>query len=354
MADITQWPPPSGLDFSSLAGRLTTLESAPGTRNFVRNGDMSVAQRGPGPFAVALSTPIYTLDGWSAVSVTNGTMSVSQVASTPGDPISGAYFIRSVIAGQSGLAQAYITQSIEGIRALGGKTVTVSFLARALTGTPSVTVYSQQSPGAGSSGRPTQPGPQTVAITTSWVRYSLSFVMPSLTGVVFGTASDDVQTLVLYVSDGSSMGIQNNTIDFADVQLEIGTVATPFEILPQEAQLSWNQRYYYRLTSLGSASWLISMGLASSTTAQFAPIPFPVTMRVPPLSGSVSGATHFSAGSSSGGAIQSTAASVLLTQCTTAVGRLTLTVASGLAAGNSSPTYFNSGFSGWVDFSSEL
>jgi hypothetical protein len=65
------------------------------------------------------------------------------------------------------------------------------------------------------------------------------------------------------------------------VQLEVGTVATPFERQIYNAQLAQCQRYYYRVTSAGT-SRAIGNGYVNSTTIADFTAPFPVTMRDEP------------------------------------------------------------------------
>jgi hypothetical protein len=79
-----------------------------------------------------------------------------------------------------------------------------------------------------------------------------------------------------------------NYIEFTGVQLEKGTVATPFEVRPYATELALCQRYYYQLTSptaaaQGSSAVYAVFGTATgiTSTAFWLPIQFPVPMRAP-------------------------------------------------------------------------
>jgi uncharacterized protein YjbI with pentapeptide repeats len=67
-----------------------------------------------------------------------------------------------------------------------------------------------------------------------------------------------------------------NYIEFTGVQLEKGTVATPFEVRPYATELALCQRYYWRLN--GNAP-IGTIG-AYNTTNGYCTIPFPVPMRI--------------------------------------------------------------------------
>jgi len=68
---------------------------------------------------------------------------------------------------------------------------------------------------------------------------------------------------------------------FSKPQLELGSVATPFEVRPYGLELSLCQRYYIRYdnTNTGDAF----NGSAYNSAALYSCISFPVTLRIPPL-----------------------------------------------------------------------
>ena len=85
-----------------------------------------------------------------------------------------------------------------------------------------------------------------------------------------------------YNSRTDSLGQQSGTFDIAQVQLEEGSVATPFEVRPIGTELALCQRYYYRISPNASSKFLCS-GQAASTTLLGSYLHFPIKMRTSPL-----------------------------------------------------------------------
>jgi hypothetical protein len=272
--------------FKDSAGLVTEISTVTPTsnRNAIRNGDMSIWQRGTG--AVTLTG--FTADGW-AKSNTGGTHTVSRLAATPGDLCSGTGMLRSVVSGQSvSTDMANIVSRIEGVQTFEGKTVTISFLAVASAGTPKIGVNMNQFFGSsGTTGLSYPVG--AVTISTTLTRYSISFAVPSTTGKTISGGDDNLflrlwlSAGATYNTDASSIGIQNVTIDITDVQVEAGGIATPFEVLPPHMQLAWCQRYYYRITALTAAHFVCAF-VYTTATGGYGMLPFPVTMRAAPIS----------------------------------------------------------------------
>ena len=83
-------------------------------------------------------------------------------------------------------------------------------------------------------------------------------------------------------------GTTNATFDITGVQLEVGSVATPFEHRGYGDELTRCQRYYYKIQpSVGSHSF--GLGFNRSSTLCQAYIKFPVTMRANPSAIETSG-----------------------------------------------------------------
>ena len=66
------------------------------------------------------------------------------------------------------------------------------------------------------------------------------------------------------------------------VQVEEGTVATPFEHRPYGTELSLAQRYYYRVSANVAGNYLCNSGFGINTTKIFAVNHFPVQLRTKP------------------------------------------------------------------------
>jgi hypothetical protein len=258
-------------------------------KNKLINGDFYINQRG---FTSTTSSSTYTFDRWRTV-CTDGTVTYSAQTFTPGAaPVAGyegANFMQVVTSGQTlTSARANLIQSIENVRNFAGQTVTVSFWAKAATGTPSIAVELTQIYGAGGSsgvnGILASPAKQ--AITTSWARYSYVIAVPSVSGKTLGTSNTSELAVSLWLSGGSdfnartgSIGIQSNTFQIWGVQIEYGSKATPFQTASGgsiQGELAMCQRYYQVISAYQAG------GNAYSTSAAGFIRHFPVTMRIAP------------------------------------------------------------------------
>ena len=241
-------------------------------KNKIINGDFFVNQRA---FSSSTTSGAYGFDRWQPINA-DGTVTYSAQTFTAGTaPVTGyeaKNFARLVTSGQTlSTARASLNQNIEGVRTLAGQTATVSFWAKAASGTPKIALEWQQFMGSGGGSSPTNTYGGQVTLSTSWARYSLTFSVPSLSGATVGTVNDDTAVLYLYTSAGSnfnartgSLGIQNVTIDFWGVQVEAGSVATPFTTASGSigGELALCQRYCYivqgnttNTSSLGTGYW---------------------------------------------------------------------------------------------------
>jgi len=227
-----------------------------GLRNKVINGNMGIAQRG----TAAVTTNVYgPADRWRNDSL-GSTFSTTQGKFVSGDTLfnnGGAqYFTTVAVTSVAGAGNYYaLLQPMEDVTVLGGQTVTVSFWAKAASGTPSIGLELWQFFGTGGSPSATATGTgQAQALTTTWTKYSKTFTVPSLSGITLGTTENTSYTaLSFWLDAGSSVAIRSGsigqaskTISIAQVQLEIGSVATPFEQIPYGLSLQLCQRYYQR------------------------------------------------------------------------------------------------------------
>lgn len=235
-----------------------------GFRNAIINGDFRINQRA---WSSSTASATYGFDRFRQLN-SGGTVTMSSQSFTVGSPAATGYeatnFCRMVTASQSGTNHfALIGQHIEDVRTLANSTITVSFWAKASSGTPKVAVEVVQTFGSGGS-----PSADVntyfaqVTLSTSWARYSVTGTVPNINGKTIGTTANTSALVAhLWVSAGSdfnsrtgSMGIQNNTFDFWGVQVERGSVATPFEQRPIGAELALCQRYYETVFPSGVAS----------------------------------------------------------------------------------------------------
>jgi hypothetical protein len=258
-------------------------------KNKLINGDFSINQRA---FSSVTANVTFTFDRWKTD--ISGTTTCTPQAFTPGAaPVSGyegANYLQIVTSGHTGTNGAGVYNRMEDVRTLAGQTATVSFWAKAASGTPSVLVNLAQLFGSGGSSTvivsPSTPSTAT-AITTSWARYSFVFNVPSLSGKTIGT-NNSLQ-IEIGVSDGGflglvpSLGVQNNTFSIWGVQVEAGPVATPFQTATGtiQGELAACQRYYNVIAS--GASKFISPCYGYSTSRVDGVINFPYMRTAPTL-----------------------------------------------------------------------
>ena len=238
-------------DSSTSTGLRYTSNFAAG-KNKIINGDFFVNQRG---FTSESNGTNYVADRWKYAASTTGTASINVF--TPGTaPVAGyegKNYLRMVTSGQSGTtAQAQFATRVEDVRTFAGQTTTLSFWAKASSGTPYVAADWLQLFGTGGSSAVVGTGQKT-AITTSWARYSFIFAIDSVAGKTISTSNDSSVQIEIWTSAGTdyntraaSMGIQSTTIDIWGVQWEAGSVATAFQTATGtlQGELAACQRYY--------------------------------------------------------------------------------------------------------------
>ncbi len=159
------------------------------------------------------------------------------------------YFSRTVVTSVAGVNNlvAKVTK-IEDVGTLAGKTATLSFYAKA-DAVKNITAYFSQQFGTGGSTAVDGIGGQLISLSTVWKRYSVQVTFPSITGKIIGTGNAIALTFGFDLGSGltqmpNSCGQQSGTFDIACVQLEEGSVATPFEELPIEVSQKRIERYY--------------------------------------------------------------------------------------------------------------
>jgi len=254
------------------------------------NGDFRINQRA---FTSTTTSGTYGFDRFSLIS-SDGTNTYSAETFTPGAaPVAGyeaINFARLVSTGQTATsALTSLNQGIEDVRTFAGETITVSFWAKASSGTPNVVVWTRQNFGSGGS-TIVEIGSTKKAISTSWARYSFTIAVPSISGKTIGTGS--FLAIRVVTSAGTdrnaytdSIGIQSATIDIWGVQAEAGSVATAFQTASGtiQGELAACQRYYWRNTP-GTAYGTFGLGQTIATDQARMLINYPVQMRVNPTS----------------------------------------------------------------------
>lgn len=215
-----------------------------GFKNLLINGNFDVWQRS---YSTTTSTNgCHTADRWliSGTAGSGRSVTCSRQDFTPGQtdvPGEPRYFFRhqEVNAG-SGYTYKNINQGIEGVRQFSGRTVTVSFYAKANATLTLVNI--------GCSRYLNNPGGESiydtfatdVQITTSWQKFTFTHTFSDLSGYTLGGGSWFETTYFAFNLPPDS----TFTLDLARIQLEYGADATDFEERPYNTELVLCQRYY--------------------------------------------------------------------------------------------------------------
>jgi len=285
----------------------TTLPEAPTppSGNAIINGAFEINQRNFTSTALSTTTfDVYSFDRWKINNVGDGTSTFSSETFTLGSaPIAGyegTKFMRIVSSGFTNAAsRTDIVQSIESVRTFAGQTITISFFARAASGTPKIAIETQQIFGTGGSPSTINNNAVgTVTLSTTFQRYSITTTVDSIAGKTLGTNGNDFFNARFFVNAGadlatraSSIGVQNNTFDIWGVQVEAGSTATPFRRNANSLQgeLAACQRYYVQYQ--GGTFHTPFIGNSEADGLNFETIvSLPVPMRASPTSVSFGGA----------------------------------------------------------------
>jgi len=199
-------------------------------RNRFINGDMRVWQRGTSFSSIGTST--YSADRW--VSNYGGT---APTFSRSTDAPTGFQYSLSL----AGSSTSYhgINQRIESLNTadLSGQVVTLSFYAKLSSGTAAggLNISASYANSVDNFGATTEfDGTNiTSTIAGSWTRYTKTFTVPA-------TAATNGFHVVVFCPGAT----QTFTLLLTGLQLERGSVATPFEYRPYGTELQLCQRYY--------------------------------------------------------------------------------------------------------------
>jgi len=250
--------------------------------NPVLNSAFQVGQRGTS-FAITNGQQ-YTLDRWYAATSNAGTFSRQATGDTTNLPFIQYCMRVQRNSGATGVSDLIINQPMETVNSIpfAGKTVTMSFYARKganFSATSSnIFLYlisgtgTDQNFAAGYTGQALPINNPSATLTTTWQRFTY-------TGTVASTATE--LTPYFYYTPTGTAGA-DDYYEITGVQIEVGSVATPFKTngATLQKELAACQRYYWR--SSGGAYAGIGSGMATTTTTAKVSIPLPVAMRVVP------------------------------------------------------------------------
>ncbi len=291
----------SGGNTATINSMTPTADSLQGFRNRLINGAMVIDQRNAGASLTINTTQPYTLDRWVAFASVTSKYSVQQNAGavTPPAGFKNYLGVTSLATTSLGAGDYYfVCQKIEGYNcadlgfgAAGASTVTVSFWVRSsLTGTFG---------GALNNGDSTRAYPFTYTISSAntWEQKSVT-----ITGDTSGTwdSTNGKSIIVIFglgvgsTSSGTAgswssnayfsatgatsvVGTNGATFYITGVQLEVGSVATPFERRPYGTEILLCQRYFQR-----AGQYATYAGRTNGTTTVRIGIPLNTYLRASP------------------------------------------------------------------------
>ncbi len=345
-----------------------------GFRNRIINGAMVIDQRNNGAEVNPAVTATYYLDRWVVTSAAASKFKIGQNAGSVTPPAGFTNYLgcTSLSAYTAGASESFnFQQRLEGFNVadLGwgtanAQTVTLSFwVYSSLTGTFGGSIRN-------SATNRSYPFTYTISAANTWEQKSVT--IPGDTSGTWLTTNGIGINVTFSIGTGATLsgtagawaagnfssatgatsvvGTNGATFYITGVQLEAGSVATPFERRDYGRELMMAQRYYYRQTPTGTAYY--GVGFNDSTTVASLFINFPVSLRAAPSSVEQSGtASHYRVQYT--GNVTNCSAVPQLNFADVWGAMVLFTVASGLTAGQASIGRSNS-TSGYLGFSAEL
>lgn len=247
-------------------------------RNKVINGNFDIWQRATTATYSGDGSVMQTADRWlTYVDTASTSRTISRQEFTTNERGAGVepaknsrYHLRTSwsVSTSSTIQQFH---KIEGLRQFAGKTVTLSFYAKADRATTLNTFLYGVGGGANSDSYLTGMTDNPYTLSTSWQKFTFKLTIPSMSAYSSWNWTEN-ECMVIYLYQGTITS--NIVIDTAQVQLEIGNVATPFENRPVGLELLLCQRYYQAIYG--------SMGVTRTTTRNWINNTLNVTMRSSP------------------------------------------------------------------------
>jgi len=283
----------NGITFPDSTDQGTGYANGIGFRNRIINGDMRIDQRNAG--AAVTANQDFPVDRWQKI----GAASSSSQRSTDAPAGFTNSLLTTITATGDSSSNLRIQQHIEGFNVsdlawgtADARAVTISFWVKSsVAGTYSARITNDASNrvymatfAVGSSNAweykaVTVPGDTTGTwltnngrgITVACVLAGATAATPNVWGTTGISATGQTN---LCLTNGATFYITG-------VQLEVGSVATPFERRPYGTELALCQRYYYRLT-VNSVGNLFGNGFSETTSIFNSLVFFPVEMRAAP------------------------------------------------------------------------
>jgi hypothetical protein len=290
----------AGGNTAQINGMTPTAQSLQGFRNRIINGNMVIDQRNNGA-SVTPTDGQYTLDRWNAGLTQASKFSVQRSTVAPAG-YTNSLLVTSLSAYSVGSGDLFrVSQYIEGFNvadlgwgAAGAQSVTLSFWVRSsLTGTFSGALLN-------SSVSRSYPFTFSISAANTWEQKSVTIAGDTTgtwltdngigirVGFSLGAGSSFSGTAGAWSGSAftaatgavSVVGTNGATFFITGVQLEAGSVATPFEQIDYGRELIMCQRYYYQFDS--SNGYVATGSYRANTTTAEASFLHPVTMRASP------------------------------------------------------------------------
>lgn len=249
----------------SKAATLANIPSYSFMRNRIINGNFEIWQRGTTSRTQG-AAGVYSADRWTRMGFQDAAYERVSVTSAPAG-LQSRFAIRassSTTGEAAGGTRIDLSQKIESVNCydLSSQPITVSFWVRfsaatisSSTGTPysNWSMYLQYNTSTTDSAASTDTGNSVAALTvitngslpTAWTRYTATTTVPA--------GTNNISVRFQFAGLGSTASAGTAWYDITEVQLEAGSVATPFERRQFGQEQLLCQRYYQTNPSLFSA-----------------------------------------------------------------------------------------------------
>tara|TARA_Y200000002_G_scaffold108218_1_gene88548 strand:+ start:2386 stop:3513 length:1128 start_codon:yes stop_codon:yes gene_type:complete len=272
-----------------------------GRRNLLINGGFDVWQRG-----TTFTTPsahYYAADRWqiyrassSLTTTTRESFNVGQ-SEVPGNP---RHFMRVSNVPDADQTWLEIAQHIEDVTQFSDKWVTLSFWMRANKPQEAQEDYWTFQYNFGSGGSPSSDYQAAMTpkfdIYTKWRYYEFPVYLADIQGKTIGTDGVHTSSLKLQLLRGNAVAA-DTYYDIANVQLELGRGATPFENRSYGEELALCQRYYHLYldsdTNASNQAPTTPAIVYNNTSLIWCPIQHRLPMRIAPSLDKVDGSNYY-------------------------------------------------------------
>jgi len=285
-----------------------------GPRNRIINGNMAVDQRNNGGSVTASTTgaTTYTIDRWSYYTTQASKFTIQQNAGSVTPPSGFNKYLGFTSSSSYTVTSTDLITTLQGIEGYNvadlnfgtanAKTITLSFWAySSLTGTFAGSVigtngstfrsyvftFSIASANTWTYITVTIPGDTTTFSYNTTNGQGLALCFNLGCGSNYQTTAGSWTSSNYYSTSGAQNIVSTNGATFyiTGVQLEVGSVATPYQFNTYSDQLSQCQRYYVKYTNNSLPYVQFAIGRCYSTTGGSANLYFPVPMRTQPTFG---------------------------------------------------------------------